>query len=74
MNWYETTVSLYIAIYCLCQTPYKSHNLKLASALIPVLPPLETSPAFASAHPLPSALNFLIDDKSAADHPAPTRV
>jgi len=30
MNWYETTVSLYIAIYCLCQTGDKMHNLKLA--------------------------------------------
>ena len=35
---------------------------------------LETSPAFSSAHPLPSALNFLIDDKSAPDHLALARV
>src|ERR1700680_375213 len=35
---------------------------------------LEAPPAFASAHPLPSALNFLIDDKSAPDHLAPPRV
>jgi hypothetical protein len=37
-------------------------------------PTLETGPAFASAHPIPSALNFIIDDKSAAYYLAVTRV
>jgi CheY-like chemotaxis protein len=47
---------------------------KQSGADLPCYLTLETWRAFTSAHPLPTALNFLIDDKSSADHPALTRV